>query len=142
MSGEQKIVEAELVRIIIDETRLEQVVVLKEKSGKRSLPIIIGVGEAAAIKMEISGVQPMRPLTHDLLKNILTGLGAKLDKMVIDSLKNNTFYAKLYITLNGKAAVVDARPSDSIALAVRMKCPIYIAEDVLKQAGLETEAEK
>lgn len=130
------IVEMKLIRILMNEKRGEQMVVLKEKKGKRTLPIIIGIPEASAIKLKISGIQPPRPMTHDLLKSIIEHLGASLKRIVIEKLKNNTFYAKLALNDGGgKEIVVDARPSDSIALALRMNCPIFASEDLLNQVG-------
>ena len=130
------VVEVELVRIVIDETRPEQVVVLREKNGKRLLPIVIGASEAAAIKMQVSNLKPERPFTHDLLKDTIGGLSATLDRVVIDDLKQNTFYAKLYLKNEKKEPViVDARPSDSIALALRMKSPIFVEEKIFAKIG-------
>ncbi|MFH1406785.1 MAG: bifunctional nuclease family protein [Candidatus Omnitrophota bacterium] len=130
------IVEMELKRIVIDETRLEQIVVLKERTGDRTLPIVIGASEAAAIKLEVSGIHPQRPMTHDLLRETIDGLGAKLEKIVIDKLENNTFYAKLHLkNEKNSAIVIDARPSDSIALAIRAKSPIFVAKEVLEKVG-------
>lgn len=130
------IVEMKLIRILMNEKRGEQMVVLKEKKGKRTLPIIIGIPEASAIKLKISGIQPPRPMTHDLLKSIIEQLGASLKRIVIDKLQNNTFYAKLALNDGmGKEIVIDARPSDSIALALRMNCPIFASEDLLNQVG-------
>lgn len=129
-------VEMELNKIIIDEKRQDQVIVLKEKGGKRKLPIIIGILEASSIRMNVSGVRPPRPLTHDLLKATIENLDGTLEKIVIDKLLENTFHAKLFIKQNSKVKIVDARPSDSIALAVRTKSPIFVEEDVLKQASL------
>ena len=129
--------EMELFRIRIDENRGEQVIVLKEKTGSRCLPIIIGILEASAIKMKISGFQSPRPMTHDLLKDVIAGLGAKLEKIVVDSLDKNIFYAKLHIrTADGKLSIVDARPSDSVALALRANSPIFVEEEVLKKVGV------
>ena len=129
-------IEMELIRILMNEKRGEQMVVLKEKKGKRTLPIIIGIPEASAIKLKISGVRPPRPMTHDLLKNMLEQLGATLKKVIIDRLRENTFYAKLVLgNGKGKEVVVDARPSDSIALAVRANCPIFASEELLDQVG-------
>jgi len=128
-------IEMELSKIIIHEKRQEQIIVLKEKGGPRSLPIVIGLLEATAIKMKIGGVQPPRPLTHDLLKNILDATGAHLEKVLIDKLENNTFFAKLIVRLaQGQPTHIDARPSDSIALAVRANAPIFVEEEVLKNA--------
>ena len=129
-------VEMELIRILMNERRGEQMVVLKEKEGKRTLPIIIGIPEASAIKLKISGIQPPRPMTHDLLKSTIEQLGASLKKVIIDKLQGNTFYAKLVLNnTDNKEIVVDARPSDSIALALRAKCPIFSSEDLLNQVG-------
>ena len=128
--------EMELIRILMNEKRGEQMVVLKEKEGKRTLPIIIGIPEASAIKLKISGIRTPRPMTHDLLKNTIEQLGASLKKVIIDRLQENTFYAKLVLQ-DGKSKeiVVDARPSDSIAVALRAGCPIFASEDLLNQVG-------
>ncbi|MDP1852945.1 MAG: bifunctional nuclease family protein [Candidatus Omnitrophota bacterium] len=128
-------VEMELSKIIIDEKRHDQVIVLKEKSGGRLLPIVIGITEAAAIKMQLAGVYPPRPMTHDLLKTILEDLDAHVDKIIIDKLEENTFHAKIVITLEGKVKIIDSRPSDSIALAVRTKSPIFVEDEVLNKAN-------
>lgn len=129
-------IEVEVSRIIIDEEKKEQLVVLKEKGGSRFLPIVIGIVEATAIKMKLSGFAPPRPLTHDLIYAIIKNLGVKLERVVIDDLVNGTFYAKLHLSLNGtKSKIVDARPSDSIALAVRVKSPIFVEEKVLEKTA-------
>jgi bifunctional DNase/RNase len=126
----------EVSKIRIDERRGEQVVVLKEHEGTRLLPIIIGISEVTAIKMKISGIQPPRPLTHDLLRNTITQLGATLSKVVISRLEFNTFFAALVLTTkDGREEEVDARPSDSIALALRADAPIYVSDDVLNQVA-------
>ena len=120
-------VAVELVRIVIDEAKKEQIIVLQEKAGSRLLPIVVGLNEAIAIKMHLSGFTPPRPLTHDLLKRIFDSLTVRLDKVVIDNLVENTFHAKLYlVNKDEEHSVVDARPSDSIALAVRMDSPVFI----------------
>jgi uncharacterized protein len=124
-------IETELSRIVIDEAKREQVIVLKEKKGSRVLPIVIGMNEAAAIKMKLSGFNAPRPLTHDLMLAIIESLSARLEKIVIDDLVDGTFHAKLYVQqLQGAVIIVDARPSDSVALAVRTKAPIFVEEDV------------
>jgi len=128
-------IEVELSRIIIDEERHEQVIVLKEKNGTKLLPIVIGLNEALAIRMHLSGFRPPRPLTHDLIKSLLDNLSVSLEKVVIDKLIDSTFHAKLHlITPQGKK-IVDARPSDSIALAVRTRSPLYVEEEVFKKLG-------
>jgi bifunctional DNase/RNase len=129
-------IEVELNKIIIDEKRHEQIIVLKEKGGNRRLPIIIGFLEATSIKMKLSGLKPPRPLTHDLLQSTIENLDGRLEKVVIDKLLENTFHAKLIIKQDSKLRIVDARPSDSIALAVRMNSPIFVEDEVLKQAEL------
>jgi len=133
-----KLIEVELVRIRIDEKRGDQVIVLKEKKGERYLPIVIGIIEATAIKMKVSGFKPPRPLTHDLLNNLITQMGAKLEKVVVTKLENNIFYAKLVVRKSdGELIEVDARPSDSIALALRAGAPIFVEEEVLEQAEMK-----
>lgn len=130
-------VEMELSKIIINEKRHEQIIVLKEKAGTRNLPIVIGLLEATAIKMKIGGIEPPRPLTHDLLKSTFEHLNARLEKVVIDKLENNTFYAKLVVcAADTQIKQIDARPSDSIALAVRMDAPIFVEEEVLKNSEM------
>ena len=130
------LVEMEVSKIRIDERRGEQVIVLKERGGNRFLPIIIGISEVTAIKMKISGIQPPRPLTHDLLKNTIAELDAILQRVVITKLEFNTFFAKLILqTKEGTLHEVDSRPSDSIAVALRADAPIFVAEDVLNQVA-------
>ena len=130
------LVQMEVSKIRIDERRGEQVVVLKERGGSRFLPIIIGISEVTAIKMKISGIQPPRPLTHDLLKDTIAQLGATLQRIVITKLEFNTFFAKLILqTKEGELREVDARPSDSIAIALRVEAPIFVAEEVLNQVA-------
>jgi len=127
-------VEMELNKIVIDEKRHEQLIVLKEKSGERLLPIVIGLNEIAAIKSKISGVNPPRPITHDLLFAVVSALDARVERVLIDKLENNIFFAKIVLaTAAGPARIVDARPSDSIALSVRARAPIFVDESVLKQ---------
>jgi uncharacterized protein len=125
------IVEMELNKIRIDENRGEQVIVLKEKEGERVLPIVIGIMEVTAIKMKISGVNPPRPMTHDLFYNAITQLGAKIDKIIITRLENNTFFAKLIVSIDSRVEEIDSRPSDSIAIAIRAKAPIFVDEQIL-----------
>ena len=130
------LVEMEVSKIRIDERRGEQVIVLKERGGTRFLPIIIGISEVTAIKMKISGIQPPRPLTHDLLKNTIAELGATLQRIIITKLEFNTFFATLVLqSRDGTLHEVDARPSDSIAVALRADAPIFVAEDVLNQVA-------
>ena len=130
-------IEMELNKIVINEKRHDQLIVLKEKNGERILPIVIGLNEASAIKLKISGFNPPRPLTHDLLHAAIENLEANIDKIIIDKFEENTFHAKLVIkTKSGESKVIDARPSDSIALAVRAHAPIFVEEEVIKQSEI------
>lgn len=127
-------VEMELSKIVIDEKRHDQLIVLKEKEGLRLLPIVIGLNEASAIKLKISGFNPPRPLTHDLLHDTIKNLEANIDRIIIDRLEENTFHAKLVIkTGSGKTKIIDARPSDCIALAVRAHAPIFVEDRIINQ---------
>ncbi len=108
---------------------------LKELDGNRRLPIIIGSYEAQAIALEIEGIKPPRPLTHDLLKHLIDNLGATVLEVFIDELRDNTFFAKIVIEVSALTNEIDSRPSDAIALAVRTKSPIYVAENVMKSAA-------
>jgi uncharacterized protein len=110
-------------------------ILLKEVNGNRRLPIIIGAFEAQAIALEIEGIKPPRPLTHDLLKQITDNLGATIIEVVIDDLRENTFYAKIIFEVSALTNEIDARPSDAIALAVRAQAPIYVAESVMEVAA-------
>ncbi|MBU1726780.1 MAG: bifunctional nuclease family protein [Candidatus Omnitrophica bacterium] len=130
-------VEMELNKIVIDEKRHDQLIVLKEKNGERILPIVIGLAEASAIKLKISGFNPPRPLTHDLLHETISHLSATIDRIVIDKLEENTFHAKIVLkTSSGEEKSIDARPSDSIALAVRAQAPIFVEDGIIKQSEI------
>jgi hypothetical protein len=108
---------------------------LKEIDGNRRIPIIIGQFEAQAIALEMEGIKPPRPLTHDLIKNIIDNLGATVLEVVVTELRDNTFYAKIVLEVSGLTNDIDSRPSDAIALAVRADAPIYVAEAVLQEAS-------
>ncbi len=128
-------VEAELSRIIINENSDQQIVVLKERNGQRSFPIVIGIVEIFAIDRRLKGITPPRPMTHDLLDSVIKNLGAKIEKIVINDLKNHTFYATIYLKLNGQEIQVDSRPSDAIALTAASDVPIYVAEKVFEETS-------
>ncbi|MGC8874394.1 MAG: bifunctional nuclease family protein [Chloroflexia bacterium] len=119
-----------------------RLVVLKERRGKRYLPIWISPDVADAIALEMQGVQMARPFTHDLLRSVIETLGAKVSRILVNDIRDNTFYARIIFDMAGRYLEVDSRPSDAIALAVRVKCPIYIEESVLEQAGLTMEEEE
>jgi hypothetical protein len=123
-------IEVELSRIVIDEASDQQVIVLKEKHGSRTLPIVIGIVEIMAIDRRLKGKMPLRPLTHDLLGNIIGQLGAKIDKVVISDMKNHTYYATIHISTNNRKITVDARPSDAIAVGIATNVPLFAAEHV------------
>ena len=130
-------IEMELSKIVIDEKRHDQLIVLKEKGGERVLPIVIGLAEASAIKLKISGFVPSRPLTHDLLHSTIQFLEAKIEKIIIDKLEENTFHAKIILkSSSGVEKIIDARPSDSIALAVRAHAPIFVDDEIIHQSAI------
>ncbi len=126
-------VEVELSRIIINETSDQQIIVLKERKGKRSFPIVIGIAEIFAIDRRLKGIKPPRPMTHDLLDGVIQDLGGKIDKIVITDLMNHIFYAKICLSSNGQLVEIDSRPSDAIALSAGSKTPIYVAEQVFEK---------
>jgi bifunctional DNase/RNase len=127
--------EAELSRIIINEMSEQQVIVLKERHGERSFPIVIGIVEIVAIDRRLKGIKPARPLTHDLLANIIKNLGAKIEKIVISDLRHHVFYATLHLSLNGRTIEIDSRPSDAIAIGAATNAPIFVADHVFEQAS-------
>ena len=129
-------VEVELSRIIINEASDQQIIVLKERHGQRSFPVVIGIVEIFAIDRRLKGIKPPRPMTHDLLDGVIKSLGAEVEKIVINDLRNHTFYAKIYLNTDGRTIEVDSRPSDAIALGVASNAPIYVAEHVFDKTSL------
>jgi bifunctional DNase/RNase len=123
-------IEVELSRIIINESTDEQIIVLKERNGDRSFPIVIGITEIFAIDRRLKGIEPPRPLTHELLESVIKNMGGKVEKIIINDLRRHTFYARIHISYNGKLVDVDSRPSDAIALGASLHIPIYVAEHV------------
>jgi bifunctional DNase/RNase len=128
-------VEAELSKIIINEASDQQIIVLKERYGARSFPIVIGIVEVFAIDRRLKGIKPPRPMTHELLENIIDGLGARIEKIVITDLRNHTFYASIHLRLDGETFEIDSRPSDAMALGAGTKAPIYVEESVFDKAA-------
>jgi bifunctional DNase/RNase len=114
----------------------QRVVILKEKLAERYLPIWIGPAEADAIAVKLQEYQVPRPLTHDLLGNVIVALGATVNSIIVCDLRNDTFFAKIILAIDGKMVEIDSRPSDAIALAVRVKVPIFAEETVLDKAGI------
>lgn len=133
-----------MVEVNIDSIRVSlmsqhRVVVLKEIGSERYLPIWIGPFEADAITLQLQGVEVARPLTHDLLKGVIEKMGATVSHVTVTELKNDTFFARIVMDMNGKSLEVDARPSDAIALAVRAKAPLFVAEEVMDHASIVPE---
>ena len=124
-------IEMELSQIIIQETTEQQIIVLKERYGDRSFPIVIGINEALAIDRRLKGIRTARPLTHDLLFNIIIEMGAELERIVINDLREHTFFAQLIIKKDHELKEIDSRPSDAIALGIVNNTPIYVSEHVL-----------
>jgi len=118
------------------------VVFLKTVNDHRTLPIFIGAAEAQAIAFVLEKIQPPRPLTHDLIKNLMDNLECRIKRIEINDLQNNTFYAKLFLEWNGTEIALDSRPSDAIALAMRFSAPIYVADEVMDTAGVVIKEEE
>lgn len=132
---------ADLVEMTVDSIRVhmptgQHVVILKEKTADRYLPIWIGINEANAIALKITGITPERPITHDLLANVLGAVELNVDRIVVTSLANEVFYARIVASIDGRQMEIDSRPSDAIAVAVRVGAGIYVAPDVLDRAGV------
>jgi bifunctional DNase/RNase len=136
------VIEVYVESIRVNMANYKRVVMLKEKTGARFLPIWIGHFEADAIAIPMQNVPVSRPLTHDLLGRVVEQLGGKLTQIVINDLADETFYARLVLDQNGQHLEVDSRPSDAIALAIRAKVPIYVEDAVLDQAGMVFESEE
>ncbi len=123
-------------RVTLDTATSRFVVVLRDDAHGRWLPIVVGSTEAQAIALQLEKVEPPRPLTHDLMKNLLESLDAKVSRVVVTELRENTYYAKIGLQLDGKKREIDARPSDAIALALRMNAPIFVVEEVMRRAAV------
>lgn len=130
-------IEVTVAHLGLDRTTNTPVVILREKGGERVLPIWIGPAEASAIAMELQGLKPPRPMTHDLLKQVITGMGAGVRRVVISGLKDKTYYAELTLVREDHVYQFDARPSDSIALALRLDVPIFTDPSLLEQGSAE-----
>jgi hypothetical protein len=135
-------IEMTIKGLMIDPITNMPIVVLRDRDGQRLLPIWVGVFEANAIALQMENVQTPRPMTHDLIKNILEDLEAQVERVVVSGLRDNTFYAVIHVSVSGASRTIDARPSDAIALALRTKSPIYVEESVIRDArGLEQSKE-
>ncbi|HZD33074.1 MAG TPA: bifunctional nuclease family protein [Candidatus Angelobacter sp.] len=127
-------VEMKIRGLMMDPTTNMPIVLLKETESETVLPIWVGIYEANAIALEIEKVATPRPMTHDLLRNLLVGLDASVIKVVVTELRDDTFYAVIWLDRGGEIVSIDSRPSDAIALALRMDCPIYVEDEVLKSS--------
>ena len=127
-------VEMRIKGLMLDPITNMPIVILSDLEGHRILPIWVGFFEANAIALQMENVTTPRPMTHDLLKNVICGLNASVKKIVVNNLWDNTFYALVFIEIGGETMAIDSRPSDAIALALRMKSPIYVEEEVINKA--------
>ena len=131
-------VEMKIRGLMMDPVTNMPIVILKDVAGDAVLPIWVGIYEANAIALEIEKVTTPRPMTHDLIKNLLTGLDARVHKVVVNDLREDTFFAVIWLEQEGKVISVDSRPSDALALALRLDCPIYVEDEVLKTSKQST----
>lgn len=134
-------IEVTVAKIQVNLVSQNRVVILRESGGERFLPIWIGQFEAEAIAMCLQEVEAVRPMTHDLLKNLVTGLNATLERVEIHDLRDDVFYARLVLQANGQRIEIDSRPSDGIAMAVRAHAPIFVADEVMQKAGTKPDTD-
>jgi uncharacterized protein len=132
--------EVKIRGLMMDPVTNMPVVVLKAIQGNGTLPIWVGIYEANAIALEIEKVQTPRPMTHDLLKNVLLGLNVHVQRVVVSELKEDTFYAIIWMERDGRVISMDSRPSDALALALRLDCPIFVDEEVFKSSKITASA--
>ena len=127
-------IEMNIKGLMVDPITNMPIVILRDKDGQKVLPIWVGIFEANAIALQIENISTPRPMTHDLLRNVITDLKASVQKVVVCDLQENTFYALIYLSLNGDTLAIDARPSDAIALALRTRAPIFVEDSVIDNA--------
>ena len=127
-------IEMTIKGLMVDPITNMPIVILRDREGQRVLPIWVGIFEANAIALQIENISTPRPMTHDLLRNVIQDLKASVQKIVVCDLQENTFYALIYLTLNGDTLAIDARPSDAIALALRTRAPIFVEDTVIDHA--------
>ena len=132
--GDGMLIEMTIKGLMVDPITNTPIVILKDKEGDRVLPIWVGIFEANAIALQIENIATPRPMTHDLLRNIIGDLEGRVDRVVVSDLKDNTFYAVIHLTVRGERVAIDARPSDAIALALRTRAPILVDETVIDNA--------
>lgn len=135
-------VEMKIRGLMMDPVTNMPIVILKDVNGSAILPIWVGIYEANAIALEIEKVNTPRPMTHDLIKNLLLGLNTAVQKVVVNDLREDTFFALIWLERDGQVISIDSRPSDALALALRTDCPIYVEEDVLKSSKIANATEK
>ena len=133
-------IEMKIRGLMMDPSTNMPIVILKDTNGNYVLPIWVGVYEANAIALEIEKVSTPRPMTHDLIKNLLLGLNTAVHKVVVNDLREDTFYALIWLEQDGQTISIDSRPSDALALALRLDCPIYVEESVLKTSKVSSSA--
>src|SRR5271166_704087 len=138
--GDTMAVEMKISGLIMDPVTNMPIVLLKDQGSETVMPIWVGIYEANAIALEIEKVTTPRPMTHDLLKNLLIGLETTVSKVVVTELREDTFFAVIWLEREGQMISIDSRPSDALALALRMDCPIYVEEDVLKSSKVASAA--
>jgi bifunctional DNase/RNase len=127
-------IEMTIKGLMVDPITNMPIIILREKDGQKVLPIWVGIFEANAIALQIENISTPRPMTHDLLRNVIQDLKADVEKIVVSELKENTFYALIYLMVGGELVAVDARPSDAIALALRARAPIFVEDVVIDNA--------
>jgi uncharacterized protein len=127
-------IEMTIKGLMVDPITNMPIIILRDKDGQRVLPIWVGVFEANAIALQMENITTPRPMTHDLLKNVIADLKADIQKIVVSDLRENTFYALIYLVVNGEPVAIDARPSDAIALALRAQAPIFVEDTVIDHA--------
>ncbi len=130
------LVRVKVERVTLDTATSRFVVILKDEKQNRWLPIVVGSTEAQAIALQLEKISPPRPLTHDLIKNLLESIDVKVSRVVVNDLRENTYFALIGLQRNGDSKNIDARPSDAIALALRMKAPIFVEEEVMQKAAI------
>jgi uncharacterized protein len=128
------LIEMTIKGLMVDPITNTPIVILKDKDGERVLPIWVGIFEANAIALQIENIPTARPMTHDLLRNVITDLEGQVERVVVSDLKDNTFFAVIHLTVRGEKVAIDARPSDAIALALRTRSPILVEESVIDNA--------
>jgi bifunctional DNase/RNase len=127
-------IEMTIKGLMVDPITNMPIIILRDEDGQRVLPIWVGIFEANAIALQIENISTPRPMTHDLLRNVIHDLKASVQKIVVSDLQENTFYALIYLSMNGDTLAIDARPSDAIALALRTRAPIFVEESVIDHA--------